>query len=172
MTARAVLCVLVLLAAPSMAAAKDADAPVRVHWNSSPATTATWDARFSLLQGPGGFASNPPARPVIVLTDARTGERRRIATRVDVPPSTFRADVRFPHAGTWRVALARFDPRRPGRVSPLDAPVRVRSAIPNRSNPRGTHETLALAGLAALAAAVLALRRRLRRRRAGAPLTV
>jgi hypothetical protein len=47
---------LALLVAPVSAAGKEPDAPLRVLWNSTPAGVqpgGAWDARLSLLQGPG-----------------------------------------------------------------------------------------------------------------------
>jgi hypothetical protein len=119
------------LAQPSLAAAKDPGAPVRVQWNSPPPAGTTWDARFSLLQGPGGFAPDEAVRPVVVVRDVRTGATRRVAARVDVPPNTFRADVRLPGPGTWRISVARFDPSRPARTAAYGAPVRVGATPPD-----------------------------------------
>ena len=101
-----VVALLTLCSYPFGAAGKNPNAPERVLWNSSPAgipAGGTWDARLSLLQGPGGFSSDK-ARPVIVVTDLGGGSERRVPMTVDVPPNTFRATVAFPRAGLYEVA--------------------------------------------------------------------
>ena len=125
-----VLALLALLVVPVGAAGKDPNAPERVLWNSTPdgiRAGGTWDARLSLLQGPGGFASEK-ARPVIVVTDLGGGAERRVPMTVDVPPNTFRARVPFPRAGLYEVAVARFDPRDPARFVDVGPPVRIEPA--------------------------------------------
>lgn len=118
---------LALLAAPVGAAGKEPNAPVRVLWNSTPADMqvgGTWDARLSLLQGPGGFDPGR-TRPTIVVTDLKSGAERRVPMTVDVPPSTFKASVAFPRAGGYAVSATNFDPRHPARTAAIDAPVSV-----------------------------------------------
>ena len=121
---------LALLLVPVGAAGKNPNAPERVLWNSTPPgirAGGTWDARLSLLQGPGGFASDR-ARPVIVVTELGGGAVRRVPMTVDVPPNTFRATVPFPRAGLYEVAVARFDPRDPARFVDVGPPVRIEPA--------------------------------------------
>ena len=126
------LAVLALVLLPGTAEGTKSSAPVRVRWNSMPEhirAGGTWDARLSLLQGPGGF--DPGAtRPVIVVTESPGGAQRRVSMRVDVPPNTFRATVRFPRAGRFRVAAAGFDPRDPARLADIGAAVRIEPALP------------------------------------------
>jgi hypothetical protein len=125
-----VVALLALLLMPVGAAGKDTNAPERVLWNSTPAgirAGGTWDARLSLLQGPGGFSSDN-ARPVIVVTDLGGGAERRVPMTVDVPPNTFRATVPFPRGGLYEVAVARFDPRDPARFVDVGPPVRIEPA--------------------------------------------
>ena len=117
---------LALLLLPVAAAGKGPDGPVRVLWNSTPddlRAGGTWDARLSLLQGPGGFDPGR-RRPVIVVTDLGSGAERRVGTTVDVPPNTFKAKLTFPHRGSYHVAVADFDPRAPQHVA-AGAPVDV-----------------------------------------------
>jgi hypothetical protein len=98
---------LTLVVVAPTAAAKEQDAPVRVLWNSTPTDLRagdTWDARLSLLQGPGGYDPGK-ARPTILVTDLDSGAKRRVAMTVDVPPSTFKASVPFPSAGSYSVAI-------------------------------------------------------------------
>ncbi len=125
-----VVALLALLLVPVGAAGKNANAPERVLWNSTPAgirAGGTWDARLSLLQGPGGFPS-AKARPVVVVTELGGGAERRVPMTVDVPPNTFRATVAFPRAGLYEVAVARFDPRDPARFVDVGPPVRIEPA--------------------------------------------
>ena len=127
-----VLALLVPLLVPVTAAGKEPDAPVRVRWNSTPENlraSGTWDARLSVLQGPGGFDGGD-ARPVIVVSELGGGARRRVPLIVDVPPNTFKARVSFPRAGFYQVAVAHFDPGDPARVADLGALVRVDPALP------------------------------------------
>jgi hypothetical protein len=119
------------------AAAKDPNAPERVLWNSTPddmRAGSAWDARLSLLQGPGGFYSDK-VRPVIVVTDLAGGAERRVRMTVDVPPNTFRATVPFPRAGLYEVAVAGFDPRDPARFVDTGPPVRIQPAASRASAP-------------------------------------
>ena len=105
---------------------------MRVLWNSTPGdihARGTWDARLSLLQGPGGF-SEAESRPVIVVTDLASHVERRVPMIVDVPPNTFRATVAFPRAGLYEVAVAGFDPRDPERFTDVGPPVRIEPASP------------------------------------------
>jgi hypothetical protein len=98
---------LALLMVPAGAAGKEPKAPVRVLWNSTPTDLRagdTWDARLSVLQGPGGYDPGK-ARPTILVTDLDSGAKRRVAMTVDVPPSTFKASVPFPSAGSYSVAV-------------------------------------------------------------------
>jgi hypothetical protein len=121
-----------LLSAPVAAAAKEPDAAVRVLWNSSPddiRARGTWDARLSVLQGPGGFYDGK-ARPVIVVTELAGGTERRVPMVIDVPPNTYRATVAFPRAGFYEVAVAGFDPRDPTRRADVGGPVRIKPAAP------------------------------------------
>jgi hypothetical protein len=118
---------LALLVVPVTAAGKDPKAPVRVLWNSTLGDVKagdTWDARLSLLQGPGGFDPGR-AHPAIVVTELTGGAKRRVPMRVDLPPNTFEAKVAFPRAGTYPVAAINFDPRHPKRSAPMSAPVAV-----------------------------------------------
>jgi hypothetical protein len=118
---------LALLLVPVSAAGKEPDAPVRVLWNSTPdgvQAGGAWDARLSLLQGPGGFY-DAKARPVIVATELATRAEGRVPMVVDVSPNTFRATVEFPRAGRYEMAVAGFDPRDPERLVEIGQPVRV-----------------------------------------------
>jgi hypothetical protein len=124
------LALLALLLVPVSAAGKESDAPVRVLWNSTPDAVQSggaWDARLSLLQGPGGFYGRK-ARPVIVVTELGTSAERRVPMAVDVSANTFRARVPFPRAGRYEVAVAGFDPRNPARLVGVGGPVQVEAA--------------------------------------------
>jgi hypothetical protein len=121
---------LALALVPAGAAAKDRDAHVRVLWNSAHADVragGTWDARLSLLQGPGGFDPGQ-ARPLIVVTELASGAKRQVPMVVDLPPNTFKARVAFPRAGRYQVAATRFDPRHPERVARMGPPVSIQAA--------------------------------------------
>jgi hypothetical protein len=123
---------LALLLVPASAAGKEPDAPVRVLWNSTPdgvRAGGAWDARLSLLQGPGGFYGGR-ARPVIVVTKLATRAERRVPMVVDVAPNTFRARVPFPRVGRYVVAVAGFDPRDPERFVETGRPVLAKPAPP------------------------------------------
>ena len=125
------LLVLVLFL-PVDAAGKDPNATVRVLWNSTPdgvRAGGTWDARVSLLQGPGGFHGRK-APPAIVVTELASGAERRVPMIVDVPPNTFRAAVTFSRAGLYEVAVAGFDPRDPARFTDIGPPVEVEPPLP------------------------------------------
>jgi hypothetical protein len=119
---------LALLLVPAGAGAKDPEAPVRVLWNSHPGDArpdGSWDARLSLLQGPGGFYE-ARARPVIVLTELAGGAGRRVPMVRDLSANTFRATVTFPRAGgRYKVTVEGFDPRHPARTAGLGTAVRV-----------------------------------------------
>jgi hypothetical protein len=122
---------LALLLVPVSASGKERDAPVRVLWNSTPDGVRAgdaWDARLSLLQGPGGLYAGK-VRPAIVLTELATRAEGRVPMVVDVSPNTFRAMVEFPRAGRYKVAVTGFDPRDPERIVDIDRPVRV-EAVP------------------------------------------
>jgi hypothetical protein len=72
------LSLLALLIVPVTAAGKEPKAPVRVLWNSTLGDVqagGTWDARLSLLQGPGGFDPGR-AHPAIVVTELTSGASR------------------------------------------------------------------------------------------------
>jgi hypothetical protein len=156
------LALLALLLVPVAAAA--ASAPVRVLWNSRPdrlRAGGAWDARVSVLQGPGGYWS--ATRPAIVVTDLSGGGERRVPMRVDVPPNTFRATVRFPRAGFYEVAVTRFDARDPARASGVGGPVRV-AARPPAAPAAGGGSSWPWALVVGVAVAALALRSRRRRR--------
>ena len=130
---------LALLLVPVSAAGKEPDAPVRVLWNSTPdgvQAGGSWDARLSLLRGPGGFYDGK-ARPVIVVTELATGAEERVPMAVDVPPNTFRAAVGFPRAGRYEVAVAGFDPRDPERFADVGQPVHVEPVPPAASGGGG-----------------------------------
>jgi hypothetical protein len=121
---------LALLLVPVSAAGKDPNAPVRVLWNSTPdgiRARGTWDARLSVLQGPGGLPGGD-ARPVIVVTQLASGAERRVRMIVDVPPNTFRATVAFPRASLYGVGVAGFDPRDRARLTDIGVPVRIEPA--------------------------------------------
>jgi hypothetical protein len=124
------LLALALLLLPAVAAAKDSGAPARVLWNSAPngiRAGGSWDARLSILRGPGG-ADPGRLRPVVIVTEMASNTTRRIPTAVDVSPNTFKADVRFPLQGDYTVTVARFDPRRPAATANLGRPVSVAAA--------------------------------------------
>src|SRR5262245_46764946 len=120
----------VTLVLPATAAAKDANAPARVLWNSTPGglrAGGSWDARLSILRGPGG-GDPGRLRPVLIVTEMSTNTIRLVPLRVDIPPNTFEALVRFPHQGDYSVTAARFDPRRPASTANLGRPVSVAAA--------------------------------------------
>ena len=122
-----VVALLALLLVPAGAAGKDPDAGARVAWNSTLDDIRagdTWDARLSILRGPGGLDSDA-ARPAIVVTDLAGGAERRVPMVVDVPPNTFRANVPFPRAGLYEVAVVGFDPRDPRRFVDNGPPVHI-----------------------------------------------
>ena len=125
-----VVALLALLIVSADATAKDPNAPERVLWNSKPddiRAGGAWDARLSLLQGPGGFYSDR-VRPAIVVTDLAAGAERRVPMTVDVSPNTFKATVPFPQAGLYEVAVVGFDPRDPARFVDTGPPVRIQPA--------------------------------------------
>lgn len=169
-----VCCVAVGLLVPASAAAKGINGPVRVSWNGAPPADTpvggTWDARFTLIQGPGGFYSDPPVvHPVVVVKDMASGAVRRIPAIRDGAGNAFRASVPFPRAGSYDISAASIDPRRPNRVGSW-GPVHIG---PPPGAAHGDATTTwpwilgALAGLGALGAA-LGLRRRQRLGPAGA----
>jgi hypothetical protein len=123
---------LALLLVPVSATGKEPDDPVRVLWNSTPdgvRAGGAWDARLSLLQGPGAFYGGK-VRPVIVATKLATRAERRVPMVVDLSPNTFKATVAFPHAGRYMVAVAGFDPRDPERSVDIGQSVLVKPAPP------------------------------------------
>jgi hypothetical protein len=166
---RRVLALLALtLAFPAGAAAKDLDAPARVLWNSEPNRVragGSWDARLSILRGPGG--SDPGRlRPVLIVTEMASNTTRRIPTALDVGPNTFKASVRFPRQGDYTVTVASFDPRRPAATANLGHPVSVAAA----PAPPPAHDSrpwwlwaLAAAAVVSAAAGARHLRHRARR---------
>ncbi len=153
------LALLALLVVPASAAGKNANAPIRALWNSTPdhvQAGGTWDARLSLLQGPGGFAGDR-VRPLIVVTKPASGAERRVPMTIDVAPNTFKAAVAFPRAGLYRVSLTRFDPRHPKRVTEIRPPVAIEPASPQTVPPAHAPDAAwlwVLAAGAALAALV------------------
>jgi hypothetical protein len=127
-----ILAVLALSLVPAAALGKPGDAPARVVWNSSPdhlGAGNTWDARLSLVQGPGGY-QDAELTPAIVVTDLRSHAERTVQMTVDVPPNTFKAAVPFPRTGLYEVAVKGFDPRDPERFIDYEAPVDVGAARP------------------------------------------
>jgi hypothetical protein len=160
------LALLALLLVPVSAAGKDPNAPVRVLWNSTPdgiRARGTWDARLSVLQGPGGFPGGD-ARPVIVVTQLASGAERRVRMIVDVPPNTFRATVAFPRAGLYGVGVAAFDPRDRARLTDIGAPVHIEpaprpAAATNTSGASWPWVLLLGAAIAALAAGAWSIQR-------------
>jgi hypothetical protein len=130
------LALIALLLLPVTAASKEPNAPVRVHWNSTPEHVragGTWDARLSLLQGPGGFDPGK-RRPVIVVTNETSGAMRQVPMSVDVPPNTFKAIVAFPRAANYAVAVKRVDPEDPERFADLGRLVRIEQAAPRAAS--------------------------------------
>jgi hypothetical protein len=169
---RRVLALLLLaLALPASAAAKDSNAPVHVLWNSKPEGTrpgGIWDARISVMREPGGLDIGR-LRPVLVVTEMATGATRRIRTTVDIPPNTFKALVPFPHAGDYSVTVTRFHPRHPDYTANIGRPVSI-SAPPAPVAPARDDGVpwwpWALAALAVVSAAAGARHLRHRPRRA------
>jgi hypothetical protein len=144
-----VVALLALLIVSADATAKDPNAPERVLWNSKPddiRAGGTWDARLSLLQGPGGFYSDR-VRPAIVVTDLAAGAERRVPMAVDVSPNTFKATVPFPQAGLYEVAVVGFDPRDPARFVDAGPPVRIQPAASRAGVPWMLAVGLAIAAL-------------------------
>jgi hypothetical protein len=146
-----------LLLPAAAAAAKDSSAPARILWNSTPdgvRAGQSWDARLSILRGPGG-ADPGRRRPVLIVTDMASNTTRRIPTVLDVPPNTFKALVRFPRQGDYSVTVARFDPRRPAATANLGRPVSVAAAPgppPAQSGPAWWLWALAAAAVVSAAA--------------------
>lgn len=121
---------LALLLVPVSAAGKEPEGPVRVLLNSMPdgvQAGEAWDARLSVLQGPGGFDGGK-TRPMIGVTRLVTRAERRVPMVVDVPPNTFRATVPFPRSGRYVVTIAGFDPGDPERFVHVGRPVLVEGA--------------------------------------------
>jgi hypothetical protein len=162
------LLALALLLLPAAAAAKHPGAPARVLWNSTPdgvRAGGSWDARLSILRGPGG-ADPGRLRPVLIVTDTAADTTRRIATVVDVSPNTFKALVRFPRQGDYTVTVARFDPRRPAATANLGRPVSVAAAAApphDESGPRWWPWALVADAVVSAAAGARHLRHRARR---------
>jgi hypothetical protein len=151
---------LALLVMPVTALGQDRDAPVRVIWSSTPENVrarGTWDARLSVLQGPGGFDEGNN-RPVIVVTELDSGAKRRVRMRVDVPPNTFRALVTFPRAGLYHVSVVGFDPRHPSRIAGIGAPVRIEPTPPSRGASSPSLAILVAATIGALLAGAWIIR--------------
>jgi hypothetical protein len=161
---RRVLALLALtLVFPAGAAAKDLDAPARVLWNSEPdglRAGGSWDARLSILRGPGGLDWGPPARlrPVLIVTEMASNTTRRITTVLDVPPNTFKALVRFPRQGDYTVTVASFDPRRPAATANLGRPVSVAAASAPPHDGGGSPSWLWALGAAAVVSAAAGAR--------------
>lgn len=168
---RVLVLLLLALALPASAAAKDPNAPVHVLWNSNPYGTrpgGTWDARISVMQEPGGLYFGH-VRPVLVVTDRATNETRRIRTTVDIPPNTFKALVPFPHAGDYSVTVTRFHPRHLDYTANLGRPVSIAAPRAPVAPPRDDGAPWwpwALAALAVVSAAAGARHLRHRPRRA------
>jgi hypothetical protein len=164
------LLALALLLLPAAAAAKDSGAPARVLWNSTPdgvRAGGSWDARLSILRGPGG-ADPGRLRPVLIVTEMASDTTRSIPTVLDVPPNTFKALVRFPRQGDYTVTVARFDPRRPAATANLGRPVSVAAAPappPAHDDSRPPWWLWALAAVAVVSAAAGARHLRHRARR-------
>jgi hypothetical protein len=164
------LLALALLLLPAAAAAKDLGAPARVLWNSTPdgvRAGGSWDARLSVLRGPGG-ADPGRLRPVLIVTEMASDTTRSIPTVLDVPPNTFKALVRFPRQGDYTVTVASFDPRRPDATANLGRPVSVAAAAAppsahDESGPRWWPWALAAAAAVSAAAGARHLRHRARR---------
>lgn len=152
--------VIALLLGPVAATAKDRDAQTRVVWNSTPdgvRAGGTWDARVSVVQGPGGYAGGK-LRPEIVVTPLLGGPERSVPMVVDVPPNTFRAAIPFPRADVYEVAVKGIDPRDPERfidigqgvrIAPARAPAAAAAGSGGTAWPRGMMAAAALAALLA-----------------------
>jgi hypothetical protein len=164
---------LLALALPAGAAAKNPNAPVHVLWNSKPTDIragGTWDARISVMHEPGG-QSFGHVWPVLVVTNMATGATQRIRTRVDIPPNTFKALVTFPRAGDYSVTATRFHPRHLDYTANIGYPVSV-VTVPPPAPPRddaGFPWWLVPLAAAAAAALAWATWRRLSSRRFPAP---
>ena len=157
--ALSLLGLLLLLPAPQ-ALAKGMDGPVTVSWNGAPpadtAAGGTWHAAFTLITGPGGYFPERPVHPVILITD-EAGRTRHVRAVADGDSgNAFRADVPFPRAGAYDVAVRGYDLRQPEQISSW-GPVRIGPAP--RAASRGGHDPSrwpwVLGGLV-LAAALLA----------------
>ena len=163
---------LLLLLLPSGAAAKGMNGPVSISWNGAPPADTlaggTWHAAFTLITGPGGYYPERAVHPVILITDA-AGVTRRIPARPDGASNAFRADVRFPKAGAYDVAVRGFDLRQPEQVSSW-GPVHI-GRPPGASGSTGGDPARwpwVLGGLAAVALLLVGARARLRHRAAPA----
>jgi hypothetical protein len=122
------LLLLLLLLLPSGAAAKGMNAPVTVSWNGAPPADTpaggTWHAAFTLVTGPGGYFPERAVHPVLLITGA-DGHTRHVAARADgTEGNAFVADVAFPKAGAFDVAVKGFDLRAPEKISSW-GPVRI-----------------------------------------------
>ncbi len=98
-------------------------------------------------------------KPAVTLRNTKTGERRRFAATPSGEPGVYRARVKFPEAGTWRVSV--YDGYGRGRAHTF-APISVGAADPGSGFPVWI---LALGLGAALAAGSLPLVPRLGRGR-------
>lgn len=71
-------------------------------------------------------------KPAVALRNMKTGERRRFAATPSGEPGVYRARVKFPEAGTWRVSV--YDGYGSGRAHTF-APISVGAADPGSGFP-------------------------------------
>lgn len=125
---RLALALLLLLLLPGAAAAKGMNGPVTVSWNGAPPADTpaggTWHALFTLIQGPGGYYPERPVHPVMLITDAAGRTRHVRAVSDGDSGNGFRADVPFPRAGAYDVAVRGISVREPERIVAW-GPVRI-----------------------------------------------
>ena len=121
------LLLLLLLPAPQTLA-KGMNGPVSVSWNGAPPADTpaggTWHAAFTLSTGPGGYFPERAVHPVVLITDA-SGKTRHVRALPDGDlGNAFVAEVTFPRAGAYDVAVTGYDLRNPEQISSW-GPVRI-----------------------------------------------
>ena len=74
-------------------------------------------------------------KPAVTLRNTETGERKRFAATPSGEPGVYRARVKFPEAGTWRVSVYDGFSQYGGGRAHTFAPVSVRAADPRLGFP-------------------------------------
>jgi hypothetical protein len=153
---------IVLLALPAAAVAKGGDHGVHVNWLSAPDGTragGTWHASFEFLDPNGNRLIMDNVRPIVIATSDGAAISADAAF-ADVP-GRYAADVRFPSAGRYEVALARFDPRDPHRFLDMGPPVAIGAAMAPHARRTGFPWPLLIVFALAVPAVLLMRRTRL-----------